>query len=146
MNVVFYGVMAPIEKERNISCITIIHFGQIILYRWTIKKINRLIAFFETYDDLKTALETRFHLDGKDYRWTRPQSVQQKKKSGKNSSAREPQKVTDDRSSSLKRSSRNAKDSSKSAGSSKAHDRSLNLNAKELAGIKRLVRLLKGLI
>ncbi|GES95329.1 hypothetical protein RCL_jg9633.t1 [Rhizophagus clarus] len=70
----------------------------------------RLIAFFETYDDLKMALETRFHLDGKDYCWTRPQPIQPKKKNGKNSLAQELKKATEDRSSSVKRSSHNAKD------------------------------------
>ncbi|GBC04587.1 hypothetical protein RclHR1_05760005 [Rhizophagus clarus] len=80
------------------------------LVPWEVNVKTALIAFFETYDDLKMALETRFHLDGKDYCWTRPQPIQPKKKNGKNSLAQELKKATEDRSSSVKRSSHNAKD------------------------------------
>ncbi|GET03323.1 hypothetical protein GLOIN_2v1662849 [Rhizophagus clarus] len=80
------------------------------------------------------------------YQMTRPQSIQLKKKSGKNSSAQDSQKATGEKSSSSKRSSHNTKDLSKLAGLSKALNQSLNLNAKELAGIKHLLGLLKELI
>ncbi|GBC04819.1 hypothetical protein RclHR1_00590005 [Rhizophagus clarus] len=68
-----YDSQDPFFKDFDFKSYEIIKFGG----------RNRLIAYFETYEQMKTALESSFHLDGQDYRWTRPTSSSPKKKSGR---------------------------------------------------------------
>ncbi|GES81060.1 hypothetical protein GLOIN_2v1772716 [Rhizophagus clarus] len=109
---------------------------------------NRLIAFFENYDDLKNALETHFNLEGQDFRWNRFHSgatTQSKKKTGK-STSRVSEKAVKGKNDSLKQSHCNAKEGNTSAGKSKDHGRLPPFNDQMKAGIKQMFEALFKLL